>query len=118
MDFTSRIRIEDNGMQAEGEVSMNRIFTYRHYRFYHRHTTRTGKELPVAVSYDPWGIGITYTGYALLLLSVLGFFFQKDSMFRRLLRHPALRNKTVLLGIALFSSVRWHGFGTTQALIP
>ena len=34
MDFTSRIRIEDNGMQAEGEVSMNRIFTYRHYRFY------------------------------------------------------------------------------------
>lgn len=105
MDFTSRIRIEDNGMQAEGEVSMNRIFTYRHYRFYQSAYDKDGQGTTLAVSYDPWGIGITYTGYALLLLSVLGFFFQKDSMFRRLLRHPALRNKTVLLGIALLSSV-------------
>lgn len=105
MDFTSRIRIEDNGMQAEGEVSMNRIFTYHHYRFYQSAYDKDGQGTTLAVSYDPWGIGITYTGYALLLLSVLGFFFQKDSMFRRLLRHPALRNKTVLLGVALLSSV-------------
>ena len=39
MDFTSRIRIEDNGMQAEGEVSMNRIFTYL--------TTRGASALPI-----------------------------------------------------------------------
>ena len=89
MDFTSRIRIDDNGTQTEGEVSMNRIFTYRHYRFYQSAYDKDGRGTTLAVSYDPWGIGITYTGYALLLLSILGFFFQKDSMFRRLLSHPA-----------------------------
>ena len=103
MDFTSRIRIDNNGTQTEGEVSMNRIFTYRHYRFYQSAYDKDGRGTTLAVSYDPWGIGITYTGYALLLLSILGFFFQKDSMFRRLLSHPALHNKTAILCIALSS---------------
>ena len=103
MDFTSRIRIDDNGTQTEGEVSMNRIFTYRHYRFYQSAYDKDGRGTTLAVSYDPWGIGITYTGYALLLFSILGFFFQKDSMFRRLLSHPALHNKTAILCIALSS---------------
>ena len=53
MDFTSRIRIEDNGMQAEGEVSMNRIFTYRHYRFYQSAYDKDGQGTTLAVSYDP-----------------------------------------------------------------
>lgn len=103
MDFTSCIRIDDNGMQAEGEVSMNRIFTYRHYRFYQSAYDKDGQGTILAVSYDPWGIGITYTGYALLLLSILGFFFQKDSMFRKLLSHPALHHKTVIRCIVFLS---------------
>lgn len=103
MDFTSCIRIDDNGMQAEGEVSMNRIFTYRHYRFYQSAYDKDGQGTILAVSYDPWGIGITYTGYALLLLSILGFFFQKDSMFRRLLHHPALHRQAVALCLALLA---------------
>lgn len=103
MDFTSCIRIDDNGMQAEGEVSMNRIFTYRHYRFYQSAYDKDGQGTILAVSYDPWGIGITYTGYALLLLSISGFFFQKDSLFRRLLHHPALHRQAVALCLALLA---------------
>ena len=103
MDFTSCIRIDDNGMQAEGEVSMNRIFTYRHYRFYQSAYDKDGQGTTLAVSYDPWGIGITYTGYALLLLSISGFFFQKDSLFRRLLHHPALHRQAVALCLALLA---------------
>ena len=103
MDFTSRIRITDNGTQTEGEVSMNRIFTYRHYRFYQSAYDKDGRGTTLAVSYDPWGIGITYIGYALLLLAILGFFFQKDSMFRRLLHHPALHRQAVALCLALLA---------------
>ena len=103
MDFTSRIRITDNGTQTEGEVSMNRIFTYRHYRFYQSAYDKDGQGTTLAVSYDPWGIGITYTGYALLLLSISGFFFQKDSLFRRLLHHPALHRQAVALCLALLA---------------
>ena len=103
MDFTSRIRITDNGTQTEGEVSMNRIFAYRHYRFYQSAYDKDGQGTTLAVSYDPWGIGITYTGYALLLLSISGFFFQKDSLFRRLLHHPALHRQAVALCLALLA---------------
>ena len=53
MDFTSRIRIDDNGTQTEGEVSMNRIFTYRHYRFYQSAYDKDGRGTTLAVSYDP-----------------------------------------------------------------
>lgn len=104
MDFISRIQIEDNGTQVEGEVSMNRIFAYRHYRFYQSAYDKDGQGTTLAMSCDPWGIGITYAGYALLLLSVVGFFFQKDSMFRRLLHHPALR-KAAVSCLVLLSSV-------------
>ena len=117
MDFTSQLLITDNGTQTEGEVSMNRIFTYRHYRFYQSAYDKDGKGTTLAVSYDPWGIGITYTGYALLLLSILGFFFQKDSMFRKLLRHPALQRKAaMLLGIVLFSSAACMASGQPKHL--
>jgi ABC-type transport system involved in cytochrome c biogenesis permease subunit len=37
-------------------------------------------------NYDPWGIGITYTGYGLLLLAMIAFFFQKQSYFRSLVK--------------------------------
>ena len=116
MDFTSCIRIDDNGMQAEGEVSMNRIFTYRHYRFYQSAYDKDGQGTILAVSYDPWGIGITYTGYALLLLSILGFFFQKDSMFRKLLSHPALHHKTVIRCIVFLSFLPITASGTPKHL--
>ena len=116
MDFTSRIRITDNGTQTEGEVSMNRIFTYRHYRFYQSAYDKDRQGTILAVSYDPWGIGITYTGYALLLLSILGFFFQKGSMFRKLLHHPALHHKAALLCLALLAPIAGMASGQPKHL--
>ncbi len=68
------------GEKVLGQVSMNRIFEYAHYRFYQH--SFDGREVTLAISYDPWGIGITYFGYALLFLSMLGFFLQKRSYFK------------------------------------
>ena len=38
------------------------------------------------MSHDPWGVGITYTGYLLLLVSMVGFFFERDTPLRASLR--------------------------------
>ena len=103
MDFVSTIVIYDNG-RIEGTVSMNNIFKHRGYRFYQSGYDNDEKGTFLIVSHDPWGIGITYAGYALLLLSMLLFFMQPGNRFRAALR----RGGAALLMIAA-STANAHG---------
>ena len=64
---------------------MNHIYTYRHYRFYQSQYDMDGKGATLFIAHDPYGIAITYSGYALLLVSMIFFMLQKDSRFRQLL---------------------------------
>ena len=70
-------------------ISMNNILKYGGYRFYQADYDDDLEGSILAVSHDPWGIGITYAGYLLLLVSMIGFFFEKDSNFRKVLRRVA-----------------------------
>ena len=97
MDYVSNIEILDGAERTEGVVSMNNILSYRHYRLYQSGYDKDGRGATLAVSYDPWGIGITYAGYLMLLLSMLAFFIQPNSHFRALLRHPALKRGAVVV---------------------
>ncbi|MBQ7774016.1 MAG: cytochrome c biogenesis protein CcsA [Bacteroidales bacterium] len=96
MDYVSHIGIVDGEQRIEGKVSMNNILKHHNYRFYQAGYDRDGEGTTLAVSHDPWGIGITYAGYLMLLLSMLSFFFQPNSRFRTLLNHPALKRTTVV----------------------
>lgn len=91
MDYVSHIAIVDGESRVEGNVSMNNILSYRNYRLYQAGYDKDGEGVTLAVSHDPWGIGVTYGGYLMLLFSMLAFFFERRSHFRTLLRHPALR---------------------------
>ena len=102
MDYVSCISIHDGGSISEAVVSMNNIHKYRNYRFYQSGFDRDGQGATLAVAYDPWGIGVTYGGYILLLISLVGFFLQKGSRFRSLLKHPSLR-KTLSVCLIAFS---------------
>ena len=86
-DYRSDITFLPEGTAVR--ISMNNIAKYRGYRFYHADYDEDGKGSILAVSHDPWGVGITYAGYILLLLSMIGFFFQKDTVFRQALRRVA-----------------------------
>lgn len=105
MDFVSTIVIHDgtNG-NHEGEVAMNHILSYRNYRFYQSKYDEDGKGTTLSVSYDPYGISITYAGYILLLACMILFFFQKESHFRSLLHHPLLHKAVVILVLFLCSA--------------
>jgi ABC-type transport system involved in cytochrome c biogenesis permease subunit len=79
-DYATDIEIIDKGERIAGRVSMNNVYSYKGYRFYQ---TALGNDYSVlSVSHDPWGIGITYAGYALLFLSIVAFPFSKKSRFR------------------------------------
>ncbi|WP_294479411.1 cytochrome c biogenesis protein CcsA [uncultured Bacteroides sp.] len=104
MDFISKLSIipEINEKPIKGEVSMNNIFSYNNYRFYQSGYDDDGAGTRLSLSHDPYGIGITYTGYALLLLSICLFFFSTHSRFRQLLKSPLLK-RSAMSAIILFN---------------
>lgn len=99
MDYVSVILIDG---EIEGTVSMNNIFKYGGYRFYQSSYDSDKKGTILSVAYDPYGIAVTYTGYAVLLIAMIAFFFQKKSYFKTVLKSPVLR-KTMVIAMAIQS---------------
>ncbi|MBR3659896.1 MAG: cytochrome c biogenesis protein ResB [Bacteroidaceae bacterium] len=83
-DYISKVVLKDSrkGTENEYTISMNNILKYDGYRFYQSSYDDDLYGSVLSVSHDPWGVGVTYTGYILLLISLIGFFFQKNSGFR------------------------------------
>ena len=78
-------------------ISMNHIAKKGGYRFFQADYDEDMHGSILAVSHDPWGTGITYAGYLLLALCMLGFFFQKDTAFRRALKRLSTPAAVALL---------------------
>ena len=91
-DYCSSVTILPSGESST--ISMNKILRRSGYRFYQASFDPGDGSSTLSVSHDPWGIGITYSGYLLLLLSMIGFFFERGSGFRaalgRLSKFPVL----------------------------
>ena len=85
MDFVSYLQICDGGSTIDAKISMNNILKYRHYRFYQSDYDEEGNSV-LSVAHDPWGVGVTYAGYLLLLVALIGMFFERNGQFRTLLR--------------------------------
>lgn len=65
MDFVSHVT-------ADGEpfdISMNHVLRHDGRRYYQEDYDDEGRTT-LSVSHDPWGIPVTYTGYALLLIGL------------------------------------------------
>lgn len=116
MDFVSTILIHDEDGQHEGEISMNRVYSLHNFRFYQSKYDEDGKGTTLSISHDPYGITVTYTAYALLLLSIILFFFGQESHFRSLLRHPLLHKTTVICLFILCSAASLQAADRPQAL--
>ena len=94
-DYSSRLRFTRNGsVLREGEVRMNRILSCKGYRFYQTDYDSDEAGVTFTVSHDPVGIAVIYTGYALLLLGLLVFFFT-DKRFKKFFGN-ALRYSSVI----------------------
>ena len=111
-DYISYVRLSDSsGGEQTATVSMNRILTHRGYRFYQSSYDPDGRGSWLSVNHDPWGIGVTYAGYALLGLSILGVLFSRGGEFRRLLRHPLLRKGGFLTVFLLLGTMAGQAQG-------
>ena len=119
-DYTSRFTITDGNQKSQGEVSMNHIYSYRSYRLYQSSYDEDGQGSVLAVNADPYGIPVTYTGYALLFISLVWMLIDPKGGYRRLLRSQLLRKGALLL--CLLSSMSYEASAQSsdlsQAVLP
>lgn len=103
-DYISSIEITDKESRVTGATSMNNIFNYRSWRFYQSGYDEDEMGATLSILHDPYGITITYIGYITLIAGMVGFFFQKKSTYRKLLKRY-ISGRTVVLLLLLFGTV-------------
>ena len=75
------------GRDGEGLLlSMNNILSHKGYRFYQSSYDEDCRGTWLGVNYDPWGTAVTYAGYLMLLISMIGLMVHPRGGFRKLLR--------------------------------
>ena len=82
-------------------ISMNNILTHKGYRFYQSSFDEDRRGSWLSVNYDPWGTGITYAGYIMLLVSMVWMMIHPRGGFRRLLKQVDKANKSRYVTILL-----------------
>ncbi|WP_238296670.1 cytochrome c biogenesis protein ResB [Porphyromonas uenonis] len=99
LDYQSNLIIQDGerSQSLRGAVSMNRIFRYRFYRFYQSGYDPETTSSILSVAYDPWGIAISYLGYALLAISLVGGMYARRHRVRQLLKQALVSPVAMLL---------------------
>ena len=95
-DYVSHIKVATPADTMQAIVSMNNIFTRKGVRLYQNSFDTDGKGSFLTVSIDPWGIAVSYLGYALLFISLIWMLITPQGTFRKLLSDKRL-SSTVLL---------------------
>ena len=104
LDFQSivTIRTEDGSRQLT--VSMNNVGEVDGYRFFQSSYDSDGQGVTLGMYHDPYGISITYTGYLLLLVSIVCTLLSRKTMLRDLYR-KAMRPLVMLPLLFLCTNV-------------
>lgn len=100
-DYSSKFTVIDGDDKSEGEVSMNNIYSHRSYRLYQSSYDEDGKGSVLAINADPYGIPVTYSGYALLFISLVWMLFDPKGGYRKLLKSPLLKKGALMIALIL-----------------
>ncbi len=99
-DYTSMFTVTDDNVKSEGEVSMNNIYSHRNYRFYQSSYDEDGRGSVLAINADPYGIPVTYTGYALLFIALVWMLIDPKGSYRKILKSPLLKKGALMILLA------------------
>ncbi len=88
-DYQSRFIINTGGNETVGEVSMNHIYSLGGLRLYQSSYDPDERGSYLALNNDPWGIPVTYLGYALLFIGLLWILADPKGQYREVLRSQA-----------------------------
>jgi ABC-type transport system involved in cytochrome c biogenesis permease subunit len=80
-DYVSYLQLTDGETQEDIVISMNNILRHKHYRFYQSDYDEQGNSV-LDVTRDPWGIAVTYAGYAILFVALAAILIEQRKTFR------------------------------------
>lgn len=84
------------------------------------------EHISLLVSHDPWGVPVSYMGYAMALASFIALFFDRKSQWRSLLKRfgkkeeikknnctvfRIRRSAAIVLALAILGIIRWYNTG-------
>lgn len=106
MDYVTTLSADSHDIK----VSMNNIGSYQDYRFIQSGYDSDMQGTTLILYHDPWGIAITYCGYAMLFISLIAAMFSKRTRIRSLYRKAlSQQGSKALLPLLLL---------TAPALVP
>lgn len=85
-DYASHLTFSTDEGSVNETVSMNNIAVVEGYRFYQTSFDRDMKGSVLTVTYDPYGTGITYIGYGLLIVSSILVLILRTPRIKQLYR--------------------------------
>jgi cytochrome c-type biogenesis protein CcsB len=101
--FMSKVTVEDQS-SFDYDIYMNHVLDHQGYRFFQASFNPDEKGTILSVNHDRWGTWITYAGYMLLYLSMIGIFFIGKTRFKDLsnsLEKINLKKKVLTIGLIL-----------------
>jgi len=101
--FMSKITVNDD-RAFDYDIYMNHVLDHRGYRFFQASFDQDEKGTVLSVNHDQWGTWITYIGYFLLYLGLLGIMFYGKTRFKELANtlEKLRKKRTKLAGVLLF----------------
>lgn len=111
-DYVTRLTVTDGDKTTEALVSMNNIFSYKSVRLYQMSYDPDMRGSVLSVNCDPWGIPVTYCGYAMLFIAVVWMLIDPKGPYRRLLRSDIVKKGMMTIALLVGTAFMAHGATT------
>ena len=107
--FMSKITVTDQ-TTFDYDIYMNHVLDHQGYRFFQASFDPDEKGTILSVNHDWWGTWLTYTGYLLLYLSMMGIFFIGKTRFKALaIALEKVKQKKATLTVGLLFIATFYG---------
>lgn len=116
-DYITLFTVYDNGTEANGAVSMNKIYSHGKYRLYQSSYDEDMRGSSLSMNSDPYGIPVTYLGYALLFISLTYILLDPKGTFQRLLDNLP-KDKALRTAMLIATLVLTGNLATAQTTVP
>ena len=121
--FMSRVSVADYP-PFDHDIYMNHILNHKGYRFFQASFDPDEKGTVLSVNHDFWGTWITYIGYFILYIGLLGIMFFGKTRFKSLsktlekirAKKASLTTIVLLLSVSVFSKTHQHESTAIQDL--
>lgn len=101
-DYYSSIKLICKEKSIDESVSLNHIVKYKGYRIFQYSYDKDLKGTVLKISYDKWGVLLSYLSYILLLISMILVLFDSNSKFRKAIKSPLWKSLILLLLLSPF----------------